>query len=645
MSTLNKNELFANRYLLKDRIGKGSFGEVWLASDQDTEIEVAIKIYISVDEQGMEDFKNEFKLSFSLNHSGLLHAYHFSIFDNRPFLVMPYCERGSLSSCIGRIKDEKEIWKIIRDVASGLAYLHERDIIHQDIKPGNILIGENNYMITDFGESTVIKNTLLRNSTRSHTEKGGSIPYMSPERFAQDHAVIKASDIWSLGVTIFEIAEGKLPFEGNGGLLQLHGAEIPKLSSCWSKEMNDTFRKCVSPQTWDRPSAKELVTLAEKQLVEKHIKKESKPAKPVTITDRRMIKSLIVAIIGLLGIIWIANQSFSFEWFKRQEKQEYYEGDLVNGKRHGWGKLDLGNSVIHEGNFRYDKCTGWGKRTYADGSYYLGQWKAGEREGIGTFYDVSGKVMCGIWENDSLPARFEVPDQERTVYGIDISRYQQTIDWGNLALPYIGSSLYVDGGLIPMEQERYSPIQFAIIKAPEGSDVVDPMFVSNFNNALKHNVTRGAYHILSCYPDIEDQVGFFRKNVQLKAGDLPPVLDIEPTHIKNWTKKEVRQNALAWLETIESIYGVKPILYTNERLYTDYLSGEEFKEYHLWIANLKQRPATEWLIWQFDHHASIKGLQSGTEIDLNIFNGSLEDFRQFVQMYGIKENSGEQNIL
>lgn len=640
MSTLNKNKLFANRYLLKERIGKGSFGEVWLAADQDTEIEVAIKIYISVDEQGMEDFKNEFKLSFSLNHSSLLHAYHFSIFDNRPFLVMPYCERGSLSSCTGKIKDEKEIWKIIRDVASGLAYLHERDIIHQDIKPGNILIGENNYMITDFGESTVIKNTLLRNSTRSHTEKGGSIPYMSPERFAQDHAVIKASDIWSLGVTIFEITEGKLPFEGNGGLLQLHGAEIPRLSSYWSKEMNDTCRKCVSPQTWDRPSAKELVMLAEKQLAEKYIKKESKPIKPVTITDRGIIKSLIVAIIGLSGIIWIANQNLSFEWFKRQEKQEYYEGDLVDGKRHGWGKLDLGNGIIHEGNFRYDKCTGWGKRTYADGSYYLGQWKANEREGFGTYYDINGSIKCGKWENDTLPEHFTVSsNQEKTVYGIDISKYQKTIDWENLALPYIGSYIYNGNELVPNEPKLYSPVSFVIIKATEGADIIDPIFVSNFSNALKYNITRGAYHILSCYSNIEDQIDFYAKNVRLKTGDFPPVLDIEPTHIKKWSKEEVQQNALIWLKEIEEKFGAIPIIYTNEWLYNEYLSGKDFQKYHLWIANLKQRPTAKWVIWQFDHHAVIEGTQNGVEVDLNLFNGSFDDFKQFIQMYGIKENN------
>lgn len=629
---MNNNKLFADRYSLKKRVGGGSFGDVWLANDNETGLDVALKIYIRIDEQGIHDFREEFKLSFTLNHANLLHANYFSVYKNQPFLVMPYCEKGSLASYVGKAQNETDVWKCIRDIARGLEYLHEKDIVHRDIKPDNILLDDNGLcMITDLGESEKIKTTLRRFSTRSQFKKGGSIPYMAPERF-EGASSVKASDIYALGVSLYELLEGKLPFEGNGGMMQLHGAEPPVLSSRWSTDLSKLLSRCLSREPWNRPTAHEIGELAEEALnnstANKSENRKGKIAKnPVEPKKRYTKKIKFIVPSALLAISLVC---FAFYWFKEKHADKIiYQGELVSGLKHGWGNLCYSDSSTYVGNFRYDKCSGWGKRTYADGSVYIGQWKENQRSGIGTYY-VNGKVFCGIWEGDSIPNENIVNNQNETIYGIDVSKWQRSIDWELLAIPINKSKAYVSNGTF------YHPVSFALIKATEGSDIIDPMFEPNFENAKKYDVSRGAYHILSSFSSIEEQIDNYKKTVKLFSGDFPPILDIEPTHIKNWDKNEVRHNALKWLKSVNEFYGVAPIIYTNENLYWEYLDASEFKEFHLWIANLRTKPLADWTIWQFSHSAKIVGIASDVKIDLNKFNGSYDDFQQFIKMYGVK---------
>ncbi|MBR6721347.1 MAG: protein kinase [Alistipes sp.] len=263
----SEGQLLDERYELKRFIGSGSFGEVWLAIDSQTDLEVAVKIYVSMDDQGLDDFKKEFKLSFNLNHTNLLHANYLGVNsqDSRPYLVMPFCPDGSASKRAGKMP-EKELWRFIRDVASGLAYLHEQDppIIHQDIKPDNILILKSGgYVITDFGISKQLKSS-LRRSAMQQLNSTGSIAYMGPERFSKQYQAIKASDIWSLGVTIYELIMDDMPFNGMGGNLQKHGAEIPDLPEEFSENMTIIFTSCLALEPWNRPSARQVAEFAAK---------------------------------------------------------------------------------------------------------------------------------------------------------------------------------------------------------------------------------------------------------------------------------------------------------------------------------------------------------------------------------------------
>lgn len=260
--------LLDNRYQLERFIGSGTFGEVWVAIDKATDIEVAIKVYVSMDEKGLQEFKTEFQISFELNHTNLLHANYLGVNseDKRPYLVMPYCPDGSVTKQAGNMSEE-DLWRFIRDVAAGLAYLHSKQppIIHQDIKPDNILILKNgDFVVTDFGISKQLRATLRKSALSLNS--AGAISYMGPERFSKQYQAVKASDIWSLGVSIFELATGELPFCGMGGSLLKQGAEIPELPEDYSELLNMVCQSCMAKAPWERPTAAQLSDFANKVL-------------------------------------------------------------------------------------------------------------------------------------------------------------------------------------------------------------------------------------------------------------------------------------------------------------------------------------------------------------------------------------------
>ena len=246
---LKENDLFDNRYLLKEMLGCGGFSDVWLV--EDTKIgnkKRALKIYApghGLDADGVELFISEFDLVYDLNHPNLLRPSHFDVCERSPYLIMPFCERGSAGKLVGKIS-EKEAWLFMRDVAAGLAYLHKQEppVIHQDIKPDNVLIAHNGqYQITDFGVSTKARDSLSRSVGEAKT--GGTIPYMSPERFSNDNKPIKESDVWALGATLFQLMEGYAPFRDYGGLMQKKGAEIPDVQGAFSDELKEIVNRCL----------------------------------------------------------------------------------------------------------------------------------------------------------------------------------------------------------------------------------------------------------------------------------------------------------------------------------------------------------------------------------------------------------------
>lgn len=296
---ISSDKLFDNRYrLLRALSTEGGTADVWLALDVNTidgypqdedspsvidessGIQVAIKIYRpknALDIEGEKRFREEFKITYNCHHSNLLQPTSFNIYQGVPYLVLPYCEKGSSEQFIGQQLPKEKIWKFVLDVASGLERLHSNQpqIIHQDIKPANILIDDNgNFTITDFGISTRKSGG---QESDYYEDVSGTMAYMAPERFQSDADPIPQSDIWAFGATLCEILTGYVPFGENGGLNQANGsATMPTLSGM-SADLKHLIQSCLQKDPAKRPTAQKIIEIAQS-------KKRKKPLLPILIT-------------------------------------------------------------------------------------------------------------------------------------------------------------------------------------------------------------------------------------------------------------------------------------------------------------------------------------------------------------------------
>jgi len=285
---INSDELFDGHYaLIRPLSVDGATADVWLALDtntvtedvkvpdiarlQDSEIEklglvVAIKIYRpqnALDIEGEQRFRDEYMIVFNCNHTNLIHPTHFSIFKETPYLVLPYCRQGSSELLIGNLTGNDNIWKYIKDVSAGLAYLHALTppIIHQDIKPANILLDDTgHYAITDFGISSQKGGV---HEFYNDEDNSGTLAYMAPERFAEEAEPMAQSDIWAFGATLCEILTGKVPFGEEGGKNQMEtNAALPNITGI-SSDIQRLIHACLSKEPGDRPSAEKIFMAAE----------------------------------------------------------------------------------------------------------------------------------------------------------------------------------------------------------------------------------------------------------------------------------------------------------------------------------------------------------------------------------------------
>lgn len=196
------------------------------------------------------------------------------------------------------------------------------------------------------------------------------------------------------------------------------------------------------------------------------------------------------------------------------------------------------------------------------------------------------------------------------VFGMDVSHYQGKIQWDSI------------------ERSKVDfPLDFVFIRATAGKNATDTEFLRNWKNSKNAGFIRGAYHYYRPDENSVLQADNFIKTVALHKGDLPPVIDIEKVP-SGQSLDSLKSGLKRYLAKVEKHYGVKPIIYSGESFYTDFLK-EEFTGYNLWIANysfFEDEIRKEWLFWQFTDKGAVKGID-GT-IDVNIYNGSLQDLKQ-----------------
>ena len=189
--------------------------------------------------------------------------------------------------------------------------------------------------------------------------------------------------------------------------------------------------------------------------------------------------------------------------------------------------------------------------------------------------------------------------------GFDVSEYQSIIDWEN--------TYNID--------ESFE-MSFVFIRATAGNNKIDRRFKENWKNAKARNLICGAYHYYRPNENSFEQANNFIKTVKLKKGDLPPVLDIEKLP-KTQSIANLKLGLRRWLEIVEKHYKVKPIIYSGESYYNDFLR-EEFSEYPFWIANYNfwvKEIKHEWDFWQFTENGKLEGVKG--RLDLNVYNGSV----------------------
>lgn len=289
-----------------------------------------------------------------------------------------------------------------------------------------------------------------------------------------------------------------------------------------------------------------------------------------------------------------------------------YTGGVLDGKQHGYGVC-----------------------RYKNGNVYYGHWNRGYKEGKGRLVYADGTMDFGVWRRGKLSrpkgADFKVGAK---VYGIDVAKYQKKIDWTKLSI-----AARADGSAVPSgKSAKYmQPVLFALMKSTEGTTIVDPTFKRNFKEAKRCGIVRGAYHFLSVSSPVDEQVRFFIENTPLEPGDLPPVLDLEISKtVMARDHKKVVKMAKQWLKAIEEHYGVKPIIYTYNNYYIDYLQGHGLDGYDYWIARYGAEPsARHWEIWQFTDKGRVPGINHAVDIDL--FRGTYADLVKYVKKKGIKK--------
>ncbi|MGD8540397.1 MAG: protein kinase [Candidatus Aminicenantes bacterium] len=312
---LTTGSTFAGRYQIIEELGKGGMGKVYKAHDSEIREKVALKLLkpeISADNKTIERFQNELKFSRKIGHRNVCRMYDLNKEEGNYYITMEYIEGQDLKGLIrqaGQLTVGKSIF-IAKQVCDGLAEAHRLGVVHRDLKPQNIMIDrEGNARIMDFGIA------------RSISEKGitgagvmiGTPEYMSPEQ-AEAKEVDKRSDIYSLGVIMYEMLTGRVPFEGDTALsiAMKHKGEIPKdpkeLNPQIPDDLNRIILRCMEKDKAKRYQnvedlLSELDTIEKGMPTTEKIVPKRKPLTSKEITVTFGVKKLLIPALVLLAII------------------------------------------------------------------------------------------------------------------------------------------------------------------------------------------------------------------------------------------------------------------------------------------------------------------------------------------------------
>ena len=259
------NNIICNRYKILDHLGTGGMATVWLGYDTILDRQVAIKTFKidANDEDAVKRFNREAKAVTSLSHPNIVSIYDVENEGEFYYLILEYVEGMTLKDYM--IKNPRipieTIVHIAKQIASGLSHAHQNGIIHRDIKPQNILMNDNlTCKITDFGIARAYGDTTLTQTNQML----GTVYYLSPEQ-ARGNVATAQSDIYSLGILIFEMITGQIPFKGESAVaiaLKHLQEELPDIDK-YRENVPQSVKNIVLKATMKNPneryiSSKEL---------------------------------------------------------------------------------------------------------------------------------------------------------------------------------------------------------------------------------------------------------------------------------------------------------------------------------------------------------------------------------------------------